>query len=234
MCVSSHGSDRVNRSHKLRHWHCKPDGIRAAGHGEDEDKEAADDEAAGYRYEEGGLRLQQGLEVVGGVDVQGQQEEGDGVASDDAGRDFQDPARRGHEDTDVQVRAGEAKCSPEDTEKGGGVEGAAQGFPDAAAFSGSVVGGDDGLGGLAHAVGAALDEGADVDDGAVDGQGVASQITHNLAVEQDGQDAHGHVNEEGGEAGDSDFADFLHRAFDFYQFQSILFGDKMAQHHHQG
>lgn len=61
-----------------------------------------------------------------------------------------------------------------------------------------------GWAGLAHAVAAALDQGAHVHQHPVDRQGVAPQPGHDLPVEEDGEDAHGDVHEKGGEPRDPD------------------------------
>ncbi len=140
-------------------------------------------------YDERGARLQQGLEVVGREDVQRQQQEGDAVAADDRRRDGENLLRGLHEDADEQVRCEHAEGRPDQAEGGCGAQRILQRLPDPVKAFRAEVDGEDRLGGLTDAVRAALHEGADVDDDAVDRQRIRAEVSENLAVEQHRQDA---------------------------------------------
>ena len=94
--------------------------------------------------------------------------------------------------------------------------------------------GEDGLGGLAHAVAAALDQGAHVHQHPVDRQGVGSQPGHNLPVEEDGKDAHGDVHEKGGEPRDPNPSHGGERAAAPHQAQGALPREEVGGHEEHG
>lgn len=52
------------------------------------------------------------------------------------------------------------------------------------------------LRGLAHAIGATLGEGADIDNSAIDGELIPTQVFHDLTVENDGNNAHSDIDKE--------------------------------------
>lgn len=87
---------------------------------------------------------------------------------------------------------------------------------------------------LPHAVRAALNDGADVDHHAVHRKGVGAQICHDLAVEEHGQDTHGHIDEEGGKSGDHDLPQLAKKGRRSDQTQGVPLGEEMAQHDHKG
>lgn len=105
------------------------------------------------------------------------------------------------ENTDIQVRSRQTQPRPKQDEKRNGQQCVTQGLPDPAALPGAVVGGDDGLSGLTGLTGtvrAALDKSAYIGHDPIDCQRIGVQVFHDLAVEKDGEDAHGHINKEGG------------------------------------
>ena len=88
---------------------------------------------------------------------------------------------------------------------------------------GAEVDGQDRLGGLAHAVSAALNNGAYVDDDAVYRQGVCPQAGHDLPVEQHGEQAHGDVDEKGGKARRHDLPQLARKPCGPHKAQRVLF-----------
>ena len=71
----------------------------------------------------------------------------------------------------------EEECGePEEADDGGGPDGIGESFFDAREESGAEVLREDGLSGLTDAIATALDEGADGDDDAVDGEFVGSEV----------------------------------------------------------
>ena len=180
------------------------------------------------------MRLHDGLKIIGREDIEGQKQEGQRVGADDRRGDGENFRRGAHENMDIQVRGGKAERRPEKAEEGRCAERKAKGFTDARSLPRAEVGGDDGLGGLTDAVRAALNKGADVDDRAVDGQRVRAERTHDLPIEQDGQNAHGDINKEAGKARDGNQAEFLRRIFDAHEAQGIFPAGKMGQHDDKG
>ena len=62
-------------------------------------------------------RLEDGLKIIRGEDVQRQQRERHGIRPGDARRHGEDRRRRPHEDADIEVRQGEAQRRPENGER---------------------------------------------------------------------------------------------------------------------
>ncbi len=77
-------------------------------------------------------------------------------------------------------------------------------------------------------------KGAHVDDGTVNGQGIGAQVLHDLPIEQHGQDAHGHVNEEGGKPSHGDFMKLPQDAGRLHKPQGVGLFHKVGQHHNEG
>ena len=101
----------------------------------------------------------------------------------------------------VQVRAYQAQCCPEQAEQGHRVQCVPQCLPDPPFLPGAVIDRQNRLRSLSHAVSTALHKGAHIHDRAVHSQRVGTQIPHDLTIEQHGQDPHGNINEKGGETG---------------------------------
>lgn len=129
------------------------------------------------------------LEVVGREDIERQQQERQGVSAHDGGRHGENFRRGRHENAD------HAEHRPEDVEERRRPQCQPERLADAVAPASAEVCGDDGLRRLPDAVGAALDKGADLNDGTIDRQRVRAEVFHDLPVEEHGQNAHGDVDE---------------------------------------
>lgn len=233
-CITNYHTNHINGHQQLGQGHGEPDGIRPGNSRQQEDQDAADDKPPGDGNDKRRLGLHNSLEIIGGEDIQRQQQERKTVGLDNGRRDLQDFLRWGHKQADKLVGDGQAEDRPDNAEKGGGPKSVPQGLPDAAPFSRPEVGGKNRLGRLAHAVGAALDESADVDDDPVNGKGVGAKVGHDLPVEEDGQDAHGDINEESGKAGDEDFPEFPEQFVGPDQPQGVFLPEKVGQHDDDG
>lgn len=109
-------------------------------------------------------------------------------------------------------------------------DGISQRLPDAVPFARAEIGGQNRLRRLPDTIGAALHEGADVDDHAVNGKGVCPQIRHDLPVEQNGQNPHGNIDEEGGEPGYGNFPEFAEQIGGPHQPQGVFLHEEVGQH----
>ena len=86
--ISHHPRGHIDGDGQLCNGHGKPDGAWRRDSGQHQNENAADHSASGYGYHEGGRRLHKRLEIIGGEDVQREQQEGKPIAADDGGRDF--------------------------------------------------------------------------------------------------------------------------------------------------
>ena len=219
---------------KLGDGHGQPQGIAPGQCRQNQSQPAADDQASGHGHHKRRPGLHDGLEIVGGENIEGQQQEGHGVGADDTRSHGQDFRGGRHENPDIQPGTGHAEHRPEHPEKGRRAQSQPENLPDAPALARAEVGGHNGLSGLAYAVGAALGEGADLDHRPVNGQGVGSQVAHDLPVEEHRKDAHGHVHEKRGKTSDENFPEPPEKPGGSDKPQGVLPAEKMGQHHAGG
>lgn len=89
-----------------------------------------------------------------------------------------------------------AKYCPNNAEKGCRSNGIPQCLPNTLSFSCTKIGRDNRLRRLPDAISAALYKGTDIDNHPIYGECICAQISHDLPVKENGQNAHGNVNEE--------------------------------------
>ena len=87
---------------------------------------------------------------------------------------------------------------------------------------------------MAYAVGRALGDAGDLHNHTKYRKGVTAKITHDLTVEQHGDDAHGHVRKEGGKTADRDEPCLVDVPVDLVELQGVVFGEEVGQHNQYG
>ena len=224
----AHGGDGLGDGHG------EPDGAGPEQGRQRINQRAAEHQPAQDRNRKRGAGLHQGLEIVGGENIERQQQERNAVAAQNGGCDAQDVPGGGHENADEPVGKQKDEQRPHRAEKGGGHQRVLQRRADASPFARAEAGRKDGLGGLAHAVCTALDHGAHVHDHTVHGQCVRAQSLQDLAVEQHGQDAHGDVEKERGKAGGQNLPQLGSGISEADGPQRAAPGEKVGQHHREG
>ena len=130
---------------------------------------------------------------------------------------------RTHENADKRIRERQACGGPENAEKRRRAECIFERFTDSVSPARTEVCGNNRLRCLTHAVGAALRKGADIDDDSIYRKGVCAEVKHNLAVKQNRQNAHCHINKKGRKASYADFTQLCKKPGGSDQPQRIFF-----------
>ena len=74
-------------------------------------------------------------------------------------------------------------------------------------------------------------KGTDLNDRAIDGQGIRPQISHDLPIKKHRQNSHCHVNKEGRKTCHANFLQLLKKLLRQNESERIFFADKMSHHH---
>jgi len=72
-CIFFHGRDSIDRHQQLGNRHGQPQGVRSQHHRQRQDQHPADHQSPSHRHDERRPGLHNGLEIIGGEDIQRQQ-----------------------------------------------------------------------------------------------------------------------------------------------------------------